>query len=167
MTCDVVQVADMLRIISLTKDPVCLTRFLQDQVLPGLVSHTINDKRGLIIKVLGHSHVLTATVDVSCHHEFVVLWQEMFEAGVSGPWFSSRFLTVVPRVLADVYHSLGTQLPEALLALLPADFFSDESVAKDSVSPSVSSPSLSSASLPSERGERLRELRRCSASQRR
>lgn len=27
----------MLRIISLTKDPVCLTRFLQDQVLPGSV----------------------------------------------------------------------------------------------------------------------------------
>lgn len=83
------------------------------------------------------------------------------------PWFSCRFLTVVPRVLADVYHSLGTQLPEALLALLPADFFSDESVAKDSVSPSASSPSLSSVSLPSERGERLRELRSRSANQRR
>lgn len=40
----------MLRILSLTKDPVCLTRFLQDQVLPGLVSHIIKDKRGLIIK---------------------------------------------------------------------------------------------------------------------
>lgn len=29
------QVADLLRIISLTKDPVSLTRFLQDDVLPG------------------------------------------------------------------------------------------------------------------------------------
>lgn len=28
------QVAEMLRIISLTKDPVCLARFLQDEVLP-------------------------------------------------------------------------------------------------------------------------------------
>uniref|UniRef100_A0A3Q2Y229 Treslin N-terminal domain-containing protein n=1 Tax=Hippocampus comes TaxID=109280 RepID=A0A3Q2Y229_HIPCM len=45
-----------------------------------------------------------------------------------------RFLTAIPRVLADIYHSLGTQLPEALLAVLPADFFSDESLAKDSVS---------------------------------
>ncbi|XP_075884965.1 treslin isoform X4 [Nelusetta ayraudi] len=104
------EVADMLRIISLTKDPVCLTRFLQDQVLPG-------------------------------------------------------FLTAIPRVLADVYHSLGTQLPEALLALLPADFFSDESVAKDSVSPSASS--ISSFGQLSERGEDLQELRRRSASHRR
>lgn len=71
----------------------------------------------------------------------------------------------IPRVLADVYHSLGTQLPEALLALLPADFFSDESVAKDSVSPSASS--LSSFGQLSERGEDLQELRRRSASHRR
>lgn len=34
-SCDAPQVADLLRIISLTKDPVCLTRFLQDDVLPG------------------------------------------------------------------------------------------------------------------------------------
>lgn len=86
--------------------------------------------------------------------------------GVSGySGFSCRFLTAVPRVLADVYHSLGTQLPEALLALLPPDFFSDESVAKDSVSPSASS--LSSIGQLSEQAEDLQELRRRSASQRR
>ncbi|KAI3371069.1 hypothetical protein L3Q82_023703, partial [Scortum barcoo] len=106
------EVADLLRIISLTKDPVCLTRFLQDEVLPG-------------------------------------------------------FLTAVPRVLADIYHSLGTQIPEALAAVLPADFFSDDSVAKDSVSPSASSPPLSTHSLVSDGRDRLQDLRNRSTSKRR
>ncbi|CAJ1055984.1 LOW QUALITY PROTEIN: treslin [Xyrichtys novacula] len=104
------EVAEMLRIISRTKDPVCMTRFLQDEVFPG-------------------------------------------------------FLMAVPRVLADVYHSLGTQLPEVLVAVLPADFFSDDSVAKDSVSPSASSPPLSH-SLASEGGG-LQDLRNRSANKRR
>ncbi|XP_039989565.1 treslin [Xiphias gladius] len=106
------EAAEMLRIISLTKDPVCLTRFLQDEVLPG-------------------------------------------------------FLTTVPRVLADIYNSLGTQLPEALVAVLPADFFSDESVAKDSVSPSASSSPFSTHSLVSDGKDRLQDLRNRSASKRR
>ncbi|XP_028815058.1 treslin [Denticeps clupeoides] len=75
------EVADMLRMISLTKDPVYLTKFMQDEVLP-------------------------------------------------------PYITNIPRVLADVYHSLGTQLPDSLVAVLPSDFFSDESVAKDSVASS-------------------------------
>ncbi|KAM9754603.1 treslin isoform 2-T2 [Menidia menidia] len=102
------EAAEMLRIISLTKDPVCLARFLQDEVLPG-------------------------------------------------------FLAAVPRVLADIYHSLGTQLPEALVGALPADFFSDESVAKDSISPYTSSPSISAQSLVS---DGLKDLRNRSASKR-
>ncbi|XP_034031690.1 LOW QUALITY PROTEIN: treslin [Thalassophryne amazonica] len=106
------EVAEMLRIISLTKDPVCLTRFLQEEILPG-------------------------------------------------------FLTAIPKVLADVYHSLGTQLPEALLALLPADFFSDESIAKDSVSPSVSTPPLSTHSLTLDSGHCLQHLRNRSANKKR
>ncbi|XP_073328354.1 treslin [Pagrus major] len=106
------EVAEMLRIISLTKDPVCLARFLQDEVLPGL-------------------------------------------------------MTAIPQVLADIYNSLGTQLPEALTAVLPADFFSDESVAKDSVSPSASSPPLSIHSLVSDGRDRLQDLRNRSASKRR
>ncbi|XP_029010503.1 treslin isoform X2 [Betta splendens] len=104
------EVAEMLRIISLTKDPVCMTRFLQDDVLPA-------------------------------------------------------FLTTVPRVLADIYHSLGTQLPEALVAVLPADFFSDESVAKDSISPSASSPPSLSLALDSKDG--LQDLRNRSAGKKR
>ncbi|XP_032378499.1 treslin isoform X1 [Etheostoma spectabile] len=106
------EVAEMLRIISLTKDPVCLARFLGDEVLPG-------------------------------------------------------FLTAVPRVLADIYHSLGTQLPEALVTALPADFFSDESVAKDSISPSASSPTLSTHSLVSDGRDRLKDLQNRTASNRR
>ncbi|XP_043981212.1 treslin isoform X2 [Gambusia affinis] len=104
------EAAEMLRIISLTKDPTCLARFLQDEVLPG-------------------------------------------------------FLTAVPKVLADVYNSLGTQLPDALVAVLPADFFSDDSVAKDSISPSASSHAVSAQSLVSDDG--LHDLRNRSANKRR
>ncbi|XP_077373736.1 treslin [Festucalex cinctus] len=106
------EVAEMLRIISLTKDPACLARFLEDEVLP-------------------------------------------------------VFLTAIPRVLADIYNSLGTQLPEALVAVLPADFFSDESLAKDSVSPSASSPRLSAHGSLSNCSDRLLDLRHRSASKRR
>nr|XP_019934839.1 PREDICTED: treslin [Paralichthys olivaceus] len=106
------EVAEMLRIISLTKDPGCLTRFLQDDVLPG-------------------------------------------------------FLTAVPRVLADIYNSLGNQLPEALVAVLPPDFFSDDSVAKDSASPSTCSSPFSTHSLVSDGKNCLQDLRNRSASKRR
>ncbi|XP_061679100.1 treslin isoform X2 [Syngnathoides biaculeatus] len=106
------EVAEMLRIISLTKDPVSLARFLDNEVLP-------------------------------------------------------VFLSGIPRVLADIYHSLGTQLPEALVAVLPTDFFSDESVAKDSVSPSLSSPRLSAHGSLSNCSDRLQDLRNRSADKRR
>ncbi|KAM9495457.1 treslin [Clarias gariepinus] len=105
------EVAGMLRVISLTKDPVYLSKFMQEDVLP-------------------------------------------------------LYLTGIPKVLADVYHSLGTQLPEVLVAVLPADFFSDDSMAKESVS--VSSPPVSATqSLVSSVGERLEELRNRSAKKRR
>ncbi|XP_068595792.1 treslin [Brachionichthys hirsutus] len=107
------EVAEMLRIISLTKDPGCLARFLQEEVLAG-------------------------------------------------------FLAAIPRILADIYHSLGTQVPEELVAVLPADFFSDESVARDSVSPSASSPLPATHSLLSDGGGGgLQDLRNRSASKRR
>ncbi|XP_068169286.1 treslin isoform X2 [Antennarius striatus] len=106
------EVAEMLRIISLTKDPGFLAHFLQEEILNG-------------------------------------------------------FLAPIPRILADVYHSLGTQLPDALLAVLPADFYSDESEARDSVPPSSSSPVLSTCSLVSDGGDGLKDLRNRSASRRR
>lgn len=81
--------------------------------------------------------------------------------------FYASFLTAIPCVLAEIYHSLGTRLPETLLALLPADFFSDESVSKDSVSPSAPSAGRSVSSLLSDGGDQLQNLRDHSANQRR
>ncbi|XP_059392942.1 treslin-like isoform X1 [Carassius carassius] len=104
-------VADMLRIISRSKDAVYLSKFMQDEVLP-------------------------------------------------------VFLNSIPKVLADVYHSLGTQLPEALVAVLPSDFFSDESMAKDSVS-ARPSPFSATQSNVSSVGDHLEELRNRSAKKRR
>ncbi|XP_013888143.1 treslin isoform X2 [Austrofundulus limnaeus] len=107
------EAAEMLRIISLTKDPVYLARFLQDEILPG-------------------------------------------------------FLTAVPNVLGDIYHSLGIQLPDALVSALPADFFSDESVAKESVSPFAASPPISTQSQVSDgKDDDLQDLRNRSANKRR
>lgn len=77
-----------------------------------------------------------------------------------------RYLTGTPKVLADVYNSLGTQLPEQLVAVLPADFFSDDSMAKESVSVSPS-PVPGSQRLVSSVGDRLEELRNRSAKKRR
>ncbi|KAJ3595855.1 hypothetical protein NHX12_002267 [Muraenolepis orangiensis] len=86
------------------------------------------------------------------------------------PVFLARFMCLnsIPRTLADVYHSLGTQLPEALMAVLPSDFFSDDSMARDSVSPAASSlPPSVSHSQASDGGERLEDLRNRSATNRR
>ncbi|XP_058264470.1 treslin isoform X2 [Hemibagrus wyckioides] len=105
------EVAGMLRVISLTKDPVYLSKFMQEEVLP-------------------------------------------------------LYLTSIPKVLADIYHSLGTQLPEVLVAVLPADFFSDDSMAKESVSVSPA-PLSATQSLVSSVGDRLEELRNRSAKKRR
>lgn len=105
------EVADMLRIISRSKDAVYLSKFMQDEVLP-------------------------------------------------------VYLNSISKVLADVYHSLGTQLPEALLAVLPSDFFSDESMAKDSVSVSLSPFSVTQSNVSSVE-DHLEELRNRSAKKRR
>ncbi|XP_024136869.1 treslin isoform X2 [Oryzias melastigma] len=106
------EAAEMLRIISLTKDPVFLSRFLLDEVIPG-------------------------------------------------------FLNSVPRDLANIYHNLGTQLPEVLVAVLPADFFSDESINKDSISPSVSSSATSASNLVSNGNAGLQDLRSRTANRKR
>ncbi|XP_036432110.1 LOW QUALITY PROTEIN: treslin [Colossoma macropomum] len=76
------------------------------------------------------------------------------------------YLKDIPKVLADIYHSLGIQLPEALVAVLPSDFFSDDSMAKESVSVSPS-PLSGTQSMVSSVGNRLEELRNRSAKKRR
>ncbi|XP_072529843.1 treslin [Salminus brasiliensis] len=104
------EVAGMLRIISLTNDPVYLSKFMQEEVLP-------------------------------------------------------LYLKDIPKILADIYNCLGTQVPEVLAAVLPSDFFSDDSMAKESVS--VSSPLSATQSMVSSVGNRLEELRNRSAKKRR
>ncbi|XP_048829373.1 treslin isoform X2 [Brienomyrus brachyistius] len=99
------EVAGMLRIISLTKDPIYLSKFLEDDILPA-------------------------------------------------------YLADIPRTLADVYHSLGTRLPEALTAALPSDFLSDESLVRESVS------SAASQDVAPDVGQRLEDLRERSAKKR-
>ncbi|XP_017554944.1 treslin isoform X1 [Pygocentrus nattereri] len=76
------------------------------------------------------------------------------------------YLKDIPKVLADIYHSLGIQLPEALVAALPSDFFSDDSMAKESVSVSPSPLSVTQ-SMVSSVGNQLEELRNRSAKKRR
>ncbi|XP_041073795.1 treslin-like [Polyodon spathula] len=105
------EITDMLRILSLTKDPSYLTKFLEEEIL-------------------------------------IV------------------YLNTVPTILGDMYSSLGTQLPEKLAALLPSDFFSDESMTQESNSPAASqlsaAPSTSSAG-----GGCLEDLRTRSAEKKR
>ncbi|XP_007244308.3 treslin isoform X1 [Astyanax mexicanus] len=104
------EVAGMLRIISLTNDPVYLSKFMQEEILP-------------------------------------------------------LYLKEIPKILADIYNSLGTQVPEVLAAVLPSDFFSDDSMAKESVS--VGSTHSATQSVVSSVGNRLEELRNRSAKKRR
>ncbi|MEQ2188608.1 hypothetical protein GOODEAATRI_016824 [Goodea atripinnis] len=81
----------------------------------------------------------------------------------------SSLLTSVQQLLNAVKVFLVAEsdweLPDALVAVLPADFFSDDSVAKDSISPSTSLPPISTQSLISEDG--LLDLRTRSANKRR
>ncbi|KFQ70959.1 Treslin, partial [Phaethon lepturus] len=73
----------------------------------------------------------------------------------------------IPKILGDIYYSLGTQIPLKLASVLPSDFFSDDSVTLDSKSPGLPL-SLSSALTPSTvclrtESDQLEELRTRSA----
>nr|XP_034986874.1 treslin [Zootoca vivipara] len=94
------------------------------------------------------------------------------------PGYLARFLEEVvetylesmPKTLGDLYYSLGTQIPPKLASVLPADFFSDDSLSQESQTPSLP-PSASSvpvsrtASLSTD-AEQLEELRTRSAKKR-
>ncbi|NXP51214.1 TICRR protein, partial [Heliornis fulica] len=58
------------------------------------------------------------------------------------------YMNSIPKILGDIYYGLGSQIPAKLASVLPADFFSDDSVTLDSKSPGLP-PSLSSALTPS------------------
>nr|XP_048723259.1 treslin isoform X1 [Caretta caretta] len=81
------------------------------------------------------------------------------------------YMDSIPKTLGGLYYSLGTQIPPKLASVLPADFFSDDSMTLDSRSstlpPSVTSvPAHSIASLSTET-DQLEELRTRSAKKRR
>ncbi|XP_062818997.1 treslin isoform X2 [Anolis carolinensis] len=94
------------------------------------------------------------------------------------PGYLTRFLEEVvdvymetmPKILGDLYYSLGTQIPAKLASVLPADFFSDDSMSQDSQAPSVhpsaSSVPVSSIVSLSTEAEQLEELRTRSAKKR-
>ncbi|KAM5291790.1 treslin [Ctenodactylus gundi] len=76
----------------------------------------------------------------------------------------------IPETLGKLYNSLGFVIPQKLARVLPADFFSDDSMTQESKSPLLSVPLLSSAhrSVPgSTESEQLEELRTRSAKKRR
>ncbi|XP_056202912.1 treslin [Falco biarmicus] len=81
------------------------------------------------------------------------------------------YMNSIPKTLGDIYYGLGTQIPPKLTSVLPADFFSDDSVIVDSKSPGLPR-SLSSALTPSTvslctESDQLEELRTRSAKKRR
>ncbi|XP_027544424.1 treslin [Neopelma chrysocephalum] len=79
------------------------------------------------------------------------------------------YMNSIPKTLGDIYYGLGTQIPPKLAAVLPSDFFSDDSMTVDSKSPGLP-PSLSSVLTPSTvrtESDQLEELRTRSAQKRR
>ncbi|NXG09925.1 TICRR protein, partial [Sakesphorus luctuosus] len=75
------------------------------------------------------------------------------------------YMNSIPKTLGDIYYGLGTQIPPKLAAVLPSDFFSDDSMTVDSKSPGLP-PSLSSVLTPSTvrtESDQLEELRTRSA----
>ncbi|NXK91202.1 TICRR protein, partial [Formicarius rufipectus] len=75
------------------------------------------------------------------------------------------YMNSIPKTLGDIYYSLGTQIPPKLAAVLPSDFFSDDSMTLDSKSPGLPL-SLSSVLTPSAvctESDQLEELRTRSA----
>ncbi|NXA06157.1 TICRR protein, partial [Sapayoa aenigma] len=75
------------------------------------------------------------------------------------------YMNSIPKTLGDIYYGLGTQIPPKLAAVLPSDFFSDDSMILDSKSPGLPR-SLSSVLTPGAlltESDQLEELRTRSA----
>ncbi|XP_069078804.1 treslin isoform X2 [Pleurodeles waltl] len=80
------------------------------------------------------------------------------------------YISSIPKILGNLYFSLGTQMPEKLATALPADIFGDDSLTHESTSPTLSHPPASTvpstASINKE-ADQLEELRTRSAKKRR
>uniref|UniRef100_UPI00398ED793 treslin isoform X2 n=1 Tax=Pristiophorus japonicus TaxID=55135 RepID=UPI00398ED793 len=79
------------------------------------------------------------------------------------------YLLTVPKVLGELYFGLGQNVPARLASVLPADFFSDESMSQETESPDYSQPASLTAitSCAGCEGEQLEELRTRSSRKRR
>lgn len=107
------EMTDLLRMVSLIKDPACLTKFLEEDIL-------------------------------------------------------TVYVGSIPRILGELYYSLGTHIPGKLASALPVDFFSDESMNQENDSPFDCPPPLSKApSCASATADELEELRTRSAKKKR
>ncbi|XP_066491396.1 treslin [Tiliqua scincoides] len=81
-----------------------------------------------------------------------------------------RYMESIPKILGDLYYSLGTQIPPKLASLLPTDIFSDDSInpgsQTTSLPPSIASVSTARAASLSTEADQLEELRTRSAEKR-
>ncbi|XP_054998067.1 treslin [Sorex araneus] len=75
------------------------------------------------------------------------------------------YISSIPKMLGDLYNSLGFVIPPKLASVLPADFFSDDSLSQESKSPLLSVPHISSAPQVTD-SDQLEELRTRSAKKR-
>ncbi|XP_039215100.1 treslin isoform X2 [Crotalus tigris] len=80
------------------------------------------------------------------------------------------YMESMPKTLGDLYYSLGTEIPSKLASVLPADFFSDDSITQETESSplpaSAASFPLSKAGSLSTEADELEELRSRSAKKR-
>ncbi|XP_062922160.1 treslin isoform X1 [Mobula hypostoma] len=81
----------------------------------------------------------------------------------------NTYLHTLPKILGELYFGLGQNVPARLASLLPADFFSDESMSQDPESSGSSQPTslAPTSSCADFEGEQLEELRTRSCRKRR
>ncbi|XP_051896633.1 treslin isoform X2 [Pristis pectinata] len=81
----------------------------------------------------------------------------------------NTYLLTVPKILGELYFGLGQNVPARLASVLPADFFSDESMSQEAKSPGSSQPAslAPNSSCADFEGEQLGELRTRSCRKRR
>lgn len=75
------------------------------------------------------------------------------------------YVDSIPKTLGNLYHSLGFEIPQKLVAVLPTEFLSGDSMTQESKSPLLSEPRRSVSGATE--SEQLEELRTRSAKKRR
>lgn len=75
------------------------------------------------------------------------------------------YVDSIPETLGNLYHSLGFEIPQKLVGVLPTEFLSDDSMTQESKSPLLSEPHRSVSGATE--SEQLEELRTRSAKKQR